>query len=153
MVQENVAQVLGLATVKITDNFFSIGGDSIQSMKLCATLRHSLNVELSLREMLSCSTIEDIGLLIESMQTESAATDPSIQDDRVHHTNPEPELPAAPQSSISVDEESAQKTVYSNTNDDHCHYTQEIVSCNASPEQRQLWYLSRLDLPAELYSI
>ena len=138
VVQENVAQVLGLTTVNITDNFFSIGGDSIQSMKLCATLRHSLNVELSLREMLSCSTIEDIGLLIESMQTEnmqtgSTATDPSTQDDRLHHTNPEPELPTAPPTSISVDEETTQNSVYTNTNDDHRRSSQEIARCNASP--------------------
>ena len=153
VVQSSVAQVLGLPTVKLTDNFFSLGGDSIQSMKLCATLRHSLSVELGLREMLTCSTIEDIGLLIENMTTEPAPGDPLIQDSRPHQSNPESESQTQPLTAISVVDQSINPDTADPGTADHLHHPQETVHCNASPEQRQLWYLSKLDLPAELYSI
>ena len=54
------AEVLGLAQnlVGIDDNFFRLGGDSIISIQLVSTLRKSLNLNLSVKDIFKCKTVE-----------------------------------------------------------------------------------------------
>jgi acyl carrier protein len=48
-IAEVVAQVLGLATVGRTDNFFALGGQSLQANQVAARLADRLGIDVPLR--------------------------------------------------------------------------------------------------------
>ncbi|NNH69580.1 amino acid adenylation domain-containing protein [Nocardia uniformis] len=51
------AQALGIAEVGITDDFFALGGNSLSAIRVVATLRSTLGVTVSLRDLFESPTI------------------------------------------------------------------------------------------------
>lgn len=60
------AKVLGLPAVGITDNFFSIGGDSIKSIQIIARLR-TLGYELSVKDIFTSQHIRELAPRLRSL--------------------------------------------------------------------------------------
>ena len=69
-VQETIAEIwreiLGQDAIGITDNFFEIGGDSLQAGQVLARAREVFHVEPPLREMFETATIAGMAEKIET---------------------------------------------------------------------------------------
>ncbi|MFE9257354.1 amino acid adenylation domain-containing protein [Streptomyces sp. NPDC006879] len=55
-----ISEVLGVATVGRQDNFFDLGGQSLQASKVVGKLREELGVEVSVRQVFELGTVERI---------------------------------------------------------------------------------------------
>jgi natural product biosynthesis luciferase-like monooxygenase protein/amino acid adenylation domain-containing protein len=62
-------QVLKLEKVGIDDNFFEIGGNSLQATQVISRLRESLSLELPLRRLFERPTVADLALVVTEIQT------------------------------------------------------------------------------------
>lgn len=60
------AEVLGYDTVGLADNFFALGGDSLQMTRILSRIRQATGVELTFDDFFSCSTIADLAAVMES---------------------------------------------------------------------------------------
>jgi amino acid adenylation domain-containing protein len=58
-------QVLGLETVGVMDDFFSLGGDSLLAIQLISRIRNAFQTELSLRTIFANTTINSFAALLE----------------------------------------------------------------------------------------
>ncbi len=70
-VAEVWAAVLGLAQVGIHDDFFALGGHSLQAMRIISRLRTLLQAELPLRSMLENATVASVAAAIATMHSEA----------------------------------------------------------------------------------
>jgi acyl-CoA synthetase (AMP-forming)/AMP-acid ligase II/aryl carrier-like protein len=77
------AQVLDLQRVGITDDFFSLGGDSISAMQLVSRVRERLHVDLSWRRFFETPTVEGMARSIAAVR-------------QAHQGTPEPPLVPIP---------------------------------------------------------
>ncbi|SHN37810.1 non-ribosomal peptide synthetase, partial [Mucilaginibacter sp. OK098] len=66
LLSEVWSKVLGVERVGITDNFFSIGGDSIKSIQVCSAMR-TANYKLSVRDIFNYQTIETLSPRLEKI--------------------------------------------------------------------------------------
>ena len=62
------AEVLGIDSVAVEDDFFALGGDSLGAMRLVSRIANNLKVPLSLRDFYSASTVEALARLVQAMQ-------------------------------------------------------------------------------------
>ncbi|WP_414578854.1 MupA/Atu3671 family FMN-dependent luciferase-like monooxygenase [Anabaena sp. CCY 9402-a] len=62
-----IASVLNLEKVGIADNFFEIGGNSLNAMQVISRLRQTFGVELPLRQMLESPTVMELSAHIEQI--------------------------------------------------------------------------------------
>jgi amino acid adenylation domain-containing protein len=60
--------VLNRGTVSIHDNFFALGGDSLQATQVITRLRDAFQLELSLQTALEAPTLEHLATTIDQMQ-------------------------------------------------------------------------------------
>ncbi|HEY4456259.1 MAG TPA: amino acid adenylation domain-containing protein [Pseudonocardiaceae bacterium] len=74
------AEVLGLTDVGVTDNFFEIGGNSLQATQIVARMRDVFNVEVPLQAVFEKPTIADLAGL--AAAAAPAATE-SIKDEEL----------------------------------------------------------------------
>ncbi|MEV0643415.1 amino acid adenylation domain-containing protein, partial [Streptomyces sp. NPDC050619] len=58
------ADVLGIGEVRIDDDFFQLGGDSLLGMRLVARIRAAFDTELSIRDVFGAPTVAGIGRLL-----------------------------------------------------------------------------------------
>jgi amino acid adenylation domain-containing protein/non-ribosomal peptide synthase protein (TIGR01720 family) len=65
MMGEIVAEVLGLGAVSMDADFFSLGGDSIKAIQLCARAR-AHGMQLAVRDVFSCPRIRELALLLKA---------------------------------------------------------------------------------------
>ncbi|WNV78293.1 amino acid adenylation domain-containing protein [Bacillus atrophaeus] len=72
-------EVLGVAEVGVKDNFFDIGGHSLRATNLVAKIYKKMNVDVSLREVFSCPTIEQLANTIQNSEHESYAHIPTVE--------------------------------------------------------------------------
>jgi acyl carrier protein len=73
-------RVLRVSSVRLDDNFFACGGDSLLAAQLIAGVREGLGVELTLREIFDAATFADLSRTIAEGSSELAA--PESEGDR-----------------------------------------------------------------------
>ncbi|MEM5028599.1 amino acid adenylation domain-containing protein [Priestia sp. WB3] len=73
-------KVLGLSRVGIKDNFFEVGGDSLRATNAVVNINKELKVDISLKEIFTGSTIEDLAKIIEKSSVESYDFIPVIEE-------------------------------------------------------------------------
>ncbi|MFI0809541.1 amino acid adenylation domain-containing protein [Streptomyces echinatus] len=61
-----VRDVLGIPEASVTDNFFQLGGHSVQATRLAARIRERFEVALSIRTVLEAATIGELAAAVES---------------------------------------------------------------------------------------
>ncbi|MBU7319853.1 amino acid adenylation domain-containing protein, partial [Paenibacillus oleatilyticus] len=73
-------EVLGAATVGVKDNFFDLGGHSLRATTLVSKIHKELNVDFPLRDVFTCSTVEDMAQAIARMEEGSYSSIPVIEE-------------------------------------------------------------------------
>jgi len=63
-------EILGLAQIGTRDNFFEIGGDSLQATQLNSRMRNVLKVELPMKKLFEAPTIEELATVVEEIKAE-----------------------------------------------------------------------------------
>ncbi|MFI9247538.1 amino acid adenylation domain-containing protein [Streptomyces sp. NPDC053086] len=66
MVCAIVRDVLGIPEARVADNFFQLGGHSVQATRLAARIRERFDVALSIRTVLEAATIGELAAAVES---------------------------------------------------------------------------------------
>jgi amino acid adenylation domain-containing protein len=69
-------ELLGLDRVGIHDDFFALGGHSLLAMRTLAAVRKDLGAELSIRELFSAPTVEQLALILQSRSGEVSSNVP-----------------------------------------------------------------------------
>ena len=72
------AQTLGLQRVGVEDNFFTLGGDSILSIRVVSRLQVALGVELSPRALFATPTVAALAASLEPEQVRAPAPIPAL---------------------------------------------------------------------------
>jgi len=67
------AEVLALAPIGVTDNFFDLGGHSLLALHVIDHIRTQFGLELSLGAMFRSSTVEKMAALVDGQTTASAS--------------------------------------------------------------------------------
>jgi len=62
------ADVLGSERVGVRDNFFELGGHSLLATQLASREQKQLQLNVPLRAMFECSTVEELALYVEGLQ-------------------------------------------------------------------------------------
>ncbi|WP_281944496.1 condensation domain-containing protein, partial [Paenibacillus tyrfis] len=73
-------EVLGVATAGVKDNFFDLGGHSLRATTLVSKIYKELNVDFPLRDVFTCSTVEDMAQAIARMEEGSYSSIPVIEE-------------------------------------------------------------------------
>ncbi|BET96656.1 non-ribosomal peptide synthetase [Xenorhabdus taiwanensis] len=58
-------EVLGISQVSIYDNFFALGGHSLQATRIISSIRNVLNIEIQLSRIFEYPTLEQLSQLVE----------------------------------------------------------------------------------------
>ncbi|WP_373493940.1 amino acid adenylation domain-containing protein, partial [Aquiflexum sp.] len=69
-------KTLGLEKVGIQDDFFVLGGHSLLAMKVIATIRSEMGIELSIREMFNFPTIRQLAEILATKSSEESSLIP-----------------------------------------------------------------------------
>ncbi|MCH6198673.1 amino acid adenylation domain-containing protein [Aquiflexum sp. LQ15W] len=69
-------RILGLDRIGIHDDFFALGGHSLLAMRTVATVRKDLGAELSIRELFSAPTVEQLALILQSRSGQASSFAP-----------------------------------------------------------------------------
>jgi aryl carrier-like protein len=75
--------VLAVERVGARDDFFALGGHSVQAMRLLARVRASFGVELSIRAVFAAPTLEAMADEVERLVFERVADLPEDQVERL----------------------------------------------------------------------
>ncbi|MEL7146459.1 MAG: condensation domain-containing protein, partial [Bacteroidota bacterium] len=65
------SEVLGIQNISTTDNFFSVGGDSIKSIQISARVREA-GYDLTVKDIFTSQDIRDLALKLKDLETISA---------------------------------------------------------------------------------
>ena len=71
--------VLGLDHISVLDNFFFIGGDSLNALKVAALASKHLEVEISPRDLFKYNTIRDLGVYIAGLSKTEYLKIPKVE--------------------------------------------------------------------------
>jgi acyl carrier protein len=64
------AEVLGIETISVHDNFFDLGGHSLSAIQVIARLQESFDVELPVASLFESPTIAELAALIVQQQSD-----------------------------------------------------------------------------------
>ncbi|PUA36864.1 non-ribosomal peptide synthetase, partial [Paenibacillus elgii] len=73
-------EVLGLEKVGVKDNFFELGGHSLRATMLVGKVHKEMNVELPLRDVFRCSTVEEMAQAIARMEEQAYVSIPTVEE-------------------------------------------------------------------------
>jgi len=76
------SQVLRIPSVGIHDDFFALGGHSLLATQVISRIRQVLNIELPVRALFECLTIESMARRLESMIESSVQSPPIVTVER-----------------------------------------------------------------------
>ncbi|MFJ5681045.1 amino acid adenylation domain-containing protein [Streptomyces sp. NPDC093097] len=77
------AEALGLTRVSIDDNFFDLGGQSLLATRLLSRVRHSLGVELAMRDLFQCPTVAELARRLDELRPARPALRPMPRPERL----------------------------------------------------------------------
>ncbi|EHR62327.1 non-ribosomal peptide synthetase [Saccharomonospora cyanea] len=77
VVAAGMAEVLGLERVGATDDYFLLGGTSLQAARLVHDLREELGVEVRLRDLFTAPVVSDLAARLDSLGAHRAEPDTS----------------------------------------------------------------------------
>jgi len=69
-------QALGIASVGSSDDFFALGGDSLRAARVMARVRDDFEVEVPLRAIFECRTIEHLAATVEAARAAGKVAPP-----------------------------------------------------------------------------
>ncbi|SCW38920.1 amino acid adenylation domain-containing protein, partial [Paenibacillus tianmuensis] len=73
-------EVLAVTTVGVKDNFFDLGGHSLRATTLVSKVHKELNVDLPLRDVFRCATIEEMAQAIAQMEQQEHVSIPLLEE-------------------------------------------------------------------------
>ncbi|MEH7653431.1 non-ribosomal peptide synthetase, partial [Bacillus safensis] len=73
-------EILGVQRVGVKDNFFDIGGHSLRATNLAAKINKKFKVDISLREIFSDPTIEQLATIIENREQKDCMLIPYVEE-------------------------------------------------------------------------
>ncbi|TFV07231.1 amino acid adenylation domain-containing protein, partial [Bacillus stratosphericus] len=73
-------EILGVERVGVKDNFFDIGGHSLRATNLAAKINKKFKVDISLREIFSDPTIEQLATIIENREQKDCILIPYVEE-------------------------------------------------------------------------
>nr|WP_243667212.1 phosphopantetheine-binding protein [Pseudomonas brassicae] len=69
------ADVLKLERVGVRDNFFELGGHSLLATQIASRVQKVLQLNVPLRAMFECSTVEELAIYVEGLQANALSDD------------------------------------------------------------------------------
>lgn len=66
VLQKMFEEILNIENININDNFFDLGGDSLNAIELVTKIYNQLNIEISMKEIFENSSIKQISELIQN---------------------------------------------------------------------------------------
>ncbi|MDR1158049.1 MAG: amino acid adenylation domain-containing protein [Oscillospiraceae bacterium] len=81
-------EVLGREEIGVTENFFDLGGDSIQLSRLSSLMRQHLCVDVSLRALFGAAHIRDMAALVEAGAPAASETPTRLPDGDDYEVSP-----------------------------------------------------------------
>ncbi|MCV9951204.1 non-ribosomal peptide synthetase [Paenibacillus sp. BT-177] len=73
-------EVLGYSGIGVLDNFFELGGHSLRATNLVSKIRKEMNVELPLRDVFRCMTVESMAGAIASLEETRHSSIPKAEE-------------------------------------------------------------------------
>ncbi|MBY0573831.1 MAG: amino acid adenylation domain-containing protein [Undibacterium sp.] len=70
--------ILGIERVSVEDNFFHLGGHSLSATRLLAQINQRFQVELTLRALFSCKTLENMALAVSQLGNKTLQVPPIL---------------------------------------------------------------------------
>ncbi|MEV4626753.1 amino acid adenylation domain-containing protein [Micromonospora sp. NPDC049523] len=130
-------ELLGLADVAATDDFFALGADSLDAIRLTSALRREYGADLTLGQLYAAPTLTELAELVRS--TAPAAASTTAPDPTAPNGTPDPAVqPGTPDPAVSTDEPDPER-----------------LELPLSPLQRDFWIAEQVsgDLPAHTLGI
>jgi amino acid adenylation domain-containing protein len=143
VITDILAEVLGIGSIGIHDNFFALGGHSILATQVISRLNMTFNITIPLRSFFEMPTVSGLSGVIEEFKAVNKATD----SDEVHGRSALSPIKHA----LLEKTEKGQDAYLPQRRSIHRGSTR--LSDNLSFAQERLWFLNRMDPDNHSYNV